>query len=190
MLIGGRSIRPDRISGHQSVPGELDDVLVNAECVSRSIRLDRPVVATNAPAHEIAFAILRAVYFFFLIFEMESTIWEQSGGIKMQFRLLVAGLASVSQPTITHAHEFAAATRPSFADVEPRLVYGLVGATIGSPKPASETEFRDSCASLRSRLNKFVTSRDAALLYWSFLRTFHSELSRYKDGAKCGRGAC
>ncbi|MES0139391.1 hypothetical protein NKJ88_31300 [Mesorhizobium sp. M0016] len=62
------------------------------------------------------------------------------------------------------------------------------GSTIGSPKPASETEIRDSCASLRTRLNKFVTSRDAALLYWSFLRSFHTELSRYKDGAKCGRG--
>lgn len=64
----------------------------------------------------------------------------------------------------------------------------MEGVIVGLPKPQSETEIRDSCASLKAKLNKFVTSRDATLLYWSFLRTFQTELSRYEDGANCGRG--
>ena len=62
------------------------------------------------------------------------------------------------------------------------------GAPLGSPKPASETEIHDSCVALKNKLNKFVTSRDAALVYWSFLRSFHAALVQYKDGVSCGRG--
>jgi len=62
------------------------------------------------------------------------------------------------------------------------------GMPLGSPKPVSETQIQDSCVALKNKLNKFVTSRDAALVYWSFLRSFHAALVQYKDGANCGRG--
>jgi hypothetical protein len=61
----------------------------------------------------------------------------------------------------------------------------MSGASYGSTNPVDQTEIRDSCARLKKKLNKFVTSRDAALLYWAFLRSFHRELIKYKDGKEC-----
>lgn len=69
------------------------------------------------------------------------------------------------------------------------FVKAITGGTpLGSPKPLSETDIHDTCVALKNKLDRLVTSRDAALVYWSFLRRFPAALVQYKDGSSCGNG--
>lgn len=48
---------------------------------------------------------------------------------------------------------------------------------------------RPHCNTLKQRLNRLVTTRDTALVYWAFLNNFGSEIRRYDDGKACGDSA-
>jgi hypothetical protein len=61
---------------------------------------------------------------------------------------------------------------------------------IGTPfgmtdSPYVNTDIRPQCAKLRNAIDSLVTSRDSALLYWAFLRSYHGELVKYRDGKMC-----
>ncbi len=45
---------------------------------------------------------------------------------------------------------------------------------------------RPLCDALKSRFNSLLTSRDASLLYWAFLKRYREEIQKYPDGVKCG----
>jgi hypothetical protein len=41
------------------------------------------------------------------------------------------------------------------------------------------------CDALKTRFNALVTSRDASLLYWAFLKQHRGEIQKYPDGVRC-----
>src|SRR5262249_15653337 len=51
------------------------------------------------------------------------------------------------------------------------------------------TQVRPQCSALEDRLDKLVNMRDAAHVYWAFLKKNQTEILKYADGTGCGDGA-
>ncbi len=46
-------------------------------------------------------------------------------------------------------------------------------------------KIRQMCAAMKDRFNTLVTTRDASLMYWAFLRKYRGELRSYPDALTC-----
>ncbi len=46
-------------------------------------------------------------------------------------------------------------------------------------------KIRQMCAAMKDRFNTLVTTRDASLMYWAFLRKYRGELQSYPDALTC-----
>lgn len=63
--------------------------------------------------------------------------------------------------------------------------------TNGTPLAAgyAVANIRPQCEALKARANKLVSTRDASLFYWAYLKNHGTEVMRYTDGKKCGDSA-
>jgi hypothetical protein len=72
---------------------------------------------------------------------------------------------------------------PTGAEVR-TFVRAITGGTPFKEGPGV-AKVRPLCDAMKTRFNSLLTTRDASLLYWAFLRRYRDTLQSYPDGAAC-----